>query len=217
MDTLKRRVKNRRLFLRRDAKLDRRIREDFLDNGIATLPCRVSGLEDIISHYSVPGYETLNSEFTEYVRSTADFIPADYPIVLEISGCHFTEEEQTVIRETVRSDFTYDLGAVQKVNRRRLLVALGMLLGMIVSGLLTFGTSVLNNSAIEIMYIFFWFFADMTVCYFLFDNFGDRRERLLAARLADMELYFSEVYDDSSVTDEDAALVYEAIRKSAEE
>ena len=217
MDTLKRRAENRWLFLRRDAKLDERIRTDYIDNGIATLPCRVTGMEDIISHYSVPGYETLSSEFADYVESTAGFIPAGYPIVLEISGCRFTEQEQAVIRRTVRDDFTYDLGAVQKANRRKLLVALAMLIGMIATGLLTFGTSFMGDSAVEVAYIFFWFFADMTVCYFLLDSFGDRRERLLAGRLADMELYFSEDYDDSAVTDEDARLVYEALEKSAKE
>ena len=217
MDTLKRRYENRRLFLRRDAKLDKRLRRDFIDNGIATLPCKVSGMDDIISHYSVEGYETLSDEFTEYVRSGAEYIPPDYPIILEISGCRFTEVEQAVIRETVHEDFAYALGAVQHSNRRKLFVALGMMIGMILTGVLTFGTDLLNDTAIEIVYIFFWFFADMAACYFLLDNFGDRRDRILAARLADMELYFSEVHDDSPVTDEDAAQVYEAIQKNDNE
>ena len=57
MDTIKQKLKNRRLFLKRDAKLDKRLREDYIDNGIATLPCKVSGMDEIISHFSVPGYE----------------------------------------------------------------------------------------------------------------------------------------------------------------
>ena len=53
MDTFRRRLKNRRIFLGKDAKLGKRVRQEFVDNGIATVPCKVSGYEDIISSYSV--------------------------------------------------------------------------------------------------------------------------------------------------------------------
>ena len=39
MDTVKQKLKNRRLFLKRDAKLAKRLKEDYIDNGIASLPC----------------------------------------------------------------------------------------------------------------------------------------------------------------------------------
>ena len=86
MDTVKQKLKNRRLFLKRDAKLAKRLKEDYIDNGIATLPCKVTGTDDMISRFSVPGYETLSSEFSDYIEASAGFIPPEYPIVLEISG-----------------------------------------------------------------------------------------------------------------------------------
>ena len=104
MDTEKQKIKNRRLFLKRDAKLDERLKKDVIDHGIATIPCRVTGMDDVISHYSVKGYETLSSEFSEYIESSASFIPGDYPIVLEISGYNFSEEEQKMIRNTIHED-----------------------------------------------------------------------------------------------------------------
>ena len=217
MDTISQKLKNRRLFLKRDAKLSRRLKEDFIDNGIATVPCRVSGIDDVISRFSVPGYETLSPEFSEYIESSAVFIPAEYPIVLEISGCSFSEEEQAIIRRTIHEDYTYELGAVQRENRRQLIVALLMLLGMLVTGFLAFGVQGITETAIEIIYIFFWFFADLTACYFCFDGFENRKKRLLAGRLADMTVYFSEEYDDSAVTDEDAQSVYDELEKMAEQ
>lgn len=216
MDTIRQKLKNRRLFLKRDAKLERRLREDYIDNGIASLPCRVSGMEDMLSRFSVPGYETLSPEFAEYIESSAAFIPAEYPIVLEISGCRLSEEEQNLIRRTIHEDYAYELGVVQRENRRQLIVALLMFVGMIITGFLTFGVQAFTDTVIEIIYIFFWFFADLTVCYFLLDGFENRKKRLLAGRLADMTIFFSEEYDDSAVTNEDAQSVYRELEKMAE-
>lgn len=217
MSTVKQKLKNRRLFLKRDAKLEKRLKEDYIDNGIATLPCKVDGMDDVISRFSVPGYETLSPELSDYIESSAEFIPAEYPIVLEISGCRFSEEEQSIIRRTIHEDYTYELGAVQCENRRQLTVALLMLLGMLVTGFLVFGIQGIADTAVEIIYIFFWFFADLTACYFCLDGFENRKKRLLAGRLADMTVYFSEKYDDSAVTDEDAQSVYEELEKMAEQ
>ena len=217
MDSLRQRLKNRRLFLMRDAKLEKRLKADYIENGIASLPCKVGGMEDMISHYSVPGFETLSPEFADYIESSAEFIPPEYPIVLEISGCRFSEEQQEIIRRTIHEDYTYDLGAVQRENRRQLIIALLMLVGMIVTGFLAFGTEGIGETAVEIIYIFFWFFADLVACYFCLDGFENRKKRLLAGRLADMTVYFSEKYDDSAVTDEDARSVYAEMEKMAEQ
>ena len=217
MDTVKQKLKNRRLFLKRDAKLAKRLREDYIDNGIASLPCRVTGMDEIISHFSVPGFETLSPELSDYIESSAAYIPPEYPIVLEISGCRFSEEEQSIIRSTIREDYTYKLGAVQWENRKQLMVALLMIVGMLVTGFLTFGVKGITDTAIEIIYIFFWFFADIVACYFCLDGFENRKKRLLAGRLADMTVYFSEEYDDSAVTDEDAQSVYEELERMAEQ
>ena len=216
MDTVKQKLKNRRLFLKRDAQLNKRLKEDYIDNGIATLPCKVTGMDDVINRFSVPGYETLSPEFSEYIESSVAFIPPEYPIVLEISGCRFSEEEQTIIRRTIRDDYTYELGAVQRENRKQLTVALLMFVGMLITGFLTFGVQGITDTAVEIIYIFFWFFADLTACYFCLDGFENRKKRLLAGRLADMTVCFSEKYDDSAVTDEDARSVYEELEKMAE-
>lgn len=217
MDTIKQKLKNRRLFLKRDAKLDKRLREDYIDNGIATLPCKVSGMDEIISHFSVPGYETLSPEFSDYIEASAAFIPAEYPIVLEISGCRFSEEEKTLICRTIHDDYIYELGAVQRENRRQLIIAMLMLLGMFITGFLVFKGQGFTDTVIEIIYIFFWFFADLTACYFCLDGFENRKKRLLAGRLADMTIYISEKYDDSAVSNEDAQSVYEELEKMAKQ
>ena len=52
-----------RLFELRRGHLDYRIKRDYVRNGIATIPCRISGYNDVINTYSVKGYETLNTDF----------------------------------------------------------------------------------------------------------------------------------------------------------
>ena len=92
-----------------------------------------------------------------------------------------------------------------------------MLLGMFITGFLVFKGQGFTDTVIEIIYIFFWFFADLTACYFCLDGFENRKKRLLAGRLADMTIYISEKYDDSAVSNEDAQSVYEELEKMAKQ
>ena len=75
-----------KLFESRKGNLEYRINRDYVRNGIATIPCRISDYSDVISTYSVKGYETLNQEFFEYLRTTAEVTPTACPLVLNIIG-----------------------------------------------------------------------------------------------------------------------------------
>ncbi|MCR4908774.1 MAG: hypothetical protein K5985_08070 [Lachnospiraceae bacterium] len=77
-----------KLFESRKGHLDYRIKRDYISNGIATIPCRISDYSDVISGYSVKGCETLNPDFVDYVKEAADVTPPEYPLVLNIiEGC----------------------------------------------------------------------------------------------------------------------------------
>ena len=213
MDSALQRQKNKKLFMKRDAKLNERLKSDYIRNGIAVLPCNVSGMDDIVSHFSVKKYETTNPEFFEYIEATASYVPGDYPIVLEISGCTFTEEEKKTISAMIHEDFLYALGAIQQENKRQLIFSWIMLICMLITGAITFAIKGASPSIVEIAYVFFWFFADMVACYWFLDRFENKKKRLLAGRLADMTIRFREKFDDITVTDEDAQAVYEEMEK----
>ncbi len=207
----KQKFKNRILFSRRESHLERRVNEDFIDNGIAAIPCRVSGYDDLISRYSVKGYETVNPEFEAYVEDAASYIPAEYPVLLNITGCSFTEEEQGRIRETVREDFLYALGAVEEKNRSHRNFILLMFVGMLLSGILIFGSLGLNGSSVEILYLLFWFCADFFLSYIFLDAREAREARIRAGRLASAQIVFTEEFEDVAVSDEIVRKVYEGI------
>ena len=75
-----------KLFESRKSHIDYRINRDYIRNGIATIPCKISGYDDVINTYSVKDFETLNPDFIDYVESTAEVTPPECPLVLNIIG-----------------------------------------------------------------------------------------------------------------------------------
>ena len=53
----------------------------------------------MISGYSVKGFETLNPDFIDYVKQTAEVTPDRYPIVLNIIGNCLSQEEKETVEE----------------------------------------------------------------------------------------------------------------------
>ncbi len=106
-----------KLFESRKGHLDYRIKRDYIRNGIATIPCKISDYSDVISGYSVKGFETLNPDFIDYVKQTAEVTPDRYPIVLNIIGNCLSQEEKETVEEIILDDFAYELGMVEKQEK----------------------------------------------------------------------------------------------------
>ena len=107
-----------RLFESRKGHLDYRVKRDYIRNGIAMIPCRITDYQDIVSTYSVMGYETLNPEFVEYLKTTAEVTPLKCPIVLNIIGDCLSQEEKKTIKDIIPDDLGYNLGIVEKEEKR---------------------------------------------------------------------------------------------------
>ena len=88
-------------FLRKKVDYDKAVKYYFIDKDVAYITCKVSGLDDIISRYSVPGYELLSEDFSNYLERIMIHIPEKYPLVLEITGHQFTKDEQTRIEDAI--------------------------------------------------------------------------------------------------------------------
>lgn len=205
------------LFESRKGHLDYRLKRDYVRNGIATIPCRVSDYSDVISAYSVKGCETLNPDFDEYLKSTAELMPPECPLVLNIIGNCLSREEQKTIEETIRDDLAYDLGIVEKKEKRHTQTFFLMLAGMILSGVLLWFTKALADEPRELLYILFWF-AGETLCDYLFlTGYELRCERRLAGRLASIKIVFSESYEMPNYTQSEVDELYSEIKKSVGE
>ena len=79
-------------YYKKQSNLKHRLEKDVIRDGIAYLACKVDGVDDILSKFSVKGLEAgLNSEFIDALLNFVDCIPQEYPLVLEIHGPRFTE------------------------------------------------------------------------------------------------------------------------------
>ena len=206
-----------KLFESRRGRLDYRVKRDYVRNGIATIPCRISDYSDVISPYSVKGCETLNKEFEDYLKEAADLTPPECPLVLNIIGDCLSEEEKKTIADTILDDFSYDLGVVEKNGKRHTHVFRFMLIGMILSLLLLWFTESLADEPRELLYVLFWFMAE-TLCDYIFLTGHDLRwSRRLAGRLASIKVVFSESYEDPNYTQSDVEELYSEIEKYVKE
>ncbi len=163
-----------------------------MEDDTAYIPCRVSGMEDIISRFSVSGCESLNSEFSDFIIGFIEFVPPEYPVVLEIYGPEFSPEEKKVISNTITSEMDYLLGKTEEtqyIKKRRFL---GIILGTVITGiLLTVAKKILSDVPLEFFFVLFWLFADALVRYLFMEKLDFREEKIRMARLASMNVEFN--------------------------
>ena len=218
MDFIKRQRLNKANILaykRKRSDVEKRLEKEFLDHGIATIPCKVSGMEDIISSYSVPGYESLDSGFVEYLNSIIELIPEEYPIVLNIVGTKFTEKEQEIIRGTIEYDVAYDLGEAERESKNLLKMKVIMVVGTIITGIIIAIFDWWDSISTEIQYIFFWFFAYTLIEFIFIEGRDLRKQRLRAARRACISVVFSEEFDEADYSDKEAKEFIDELHKQS--
>ena len=205
------------LFERRKGHLEYRANRDYVRNGIASIPCRITDWSDVLSTYSVKGYETLNPEFVDYIKSAADITPPEYPLVLNIIGNCLSPEEKHSIESIIRDDFAYDLGIVEKEESRHTRTFCLMFVGLILSGILLWFTHSLADVPRELFYILFWFVGDSLCDYIFLTGYELRRDRRLAGRLASIRVIFSETYHDPDYTESEVEKLYSEIEKDVKQ
>ena len=206
-----------KLFKKRKGHLDSRVNLDYIRNGVAVIPCNVSDYNDVISSYSVKGFENLNPNFVDFLNDNAELIPGKYPLVLNIIGDNLSQEEQKTIEEVILEETAYNLGVVEKREIRSIHASFLMVFALLFSGLLLWVTRSIADEPRELIYIMFWFLGE-ALCDFLFMSGHDlREERRQAGRLASIKVIFSEKYDDPNYANIDVDNLYSEIEKEVYE
>ena len=191
--------------------MDDLLHRDFINNGIATLPVRISTYDDVIHPLSVRRYETLNSDFKDLVELDAGVIPPDCPIVLNIIEDCLTEEEKKTIVTTIQEYYAYKLGVVENVEKRHTKRFIFMTVGLIVSAFLLWLSEGLDDISRELFFVLFWFIGDTLCDYILLTGHDLRRDRRTAGQLASIKVTFSKSFDESNYTKEDVDKLYSEI------
>ncbi len=182
-------------FLYKQSYLERRLQKEVMEDGIAYIPCKVSGIDDIISRFSVKGCESVDSEFMSYFMDFIEFIPQECPIVLEIHGPKFTEEEKKLIVETISADTDYNLGKTIESNKYHRKIFWFMTIGTIVTGCLVAPFEAWGGMPLEFYYVLFWLFADALVRYLFVEYEDYKNDKIRAGQLASVKVEFVEDED----------------------
>ncbi len=180
------------LFERKKSRIDSRIKRDYIENGT----------------YSAKDQESLNPDFVDFLKDSADPIPDECPLVLNVIGDCLSADEKKIIKETIRDDFSYRLGLVEREQEREFRMFILMIIGLIISGLLLWLTIPLDEVPREIFVVFFWFFGDRMFEYIFITGRELRKEKRLAGRLASIKVNFSDTYEKPHYTEEQISQLY---------
>lgn len=135
--------------------------------------------------------------------------------MLSIVGHKFTPQEQETIRSTIEYDFAYNLGYVEEENKHHFRIFIGMTAGLVLTSIMLTVFNWWGTIPKELLFVFFWFFADMFVNYLLLEGRHLRMQRIKAARLACIKTVFSEEYDERDYSEEEAEKVFNDLYNNA--
>lgn len=194
-----------------------RVMGDFaMNNGIAHMVCNITGIDQVVSNFSVPGYEVLQSEFADYLDRLTECIPDNCPVLLEITGTVLTSTEKARIEQAIRNRYALKLARLR--TQRRATVARSIWFAIFAS-LSLFGVLYSRDTqqvvANELIYVIFYAFGDRMLQSFFLDGRDMRGIRLQLARMKNMKLCFSEHYTDRELTNEEAAEIRQDIARMA--
>ena len=206
-----------KLFEARSVDIDDRVKRDYASNGIVTLPCQISDYNDVISTYSVKGYEELNTEFSDYIKTAAEYAPPECPLVLNIIGDCLSQEEKKTISDTIQDTFAYELGMVEKEEKRHTKVFILMMVGLILTVILLYLTRTMDDEPRELIFIMFYFTGDTLCDYILLTGHDLRHDRRMAGRLASIKVVFSDKFEEPNYSESDVDKLYSEIEKDVRE
>ena len=205
------------LFESRKGQMDELLHRDFINNGIATFPCKISSYYDIIHPFSVRRYETLNQEFADFLELGASVVPPECPIVVNIIEDCLTDEERETIVAVVREYYAYKLGLVEKDGKRHTKRFVIMTVGLVVASFLLWLSEGLDEISRELFFVLFWFMGDTLCDYILLTGHDLRRDRRAAGQLASVKVTFSSSFDESDYTKEEVEKLHSEIEKDVKE
>lgn len=190
------------------------VKDFYVDNGLAYIACNVEEYGDIIDRYSVEGYEWLSESFARFVEENANYVPPEYPIVLEICGCRFRRAQRECIEATIADYYALKLGDVQmslEGNRRKTLFLLGMGLFFAVVVYMVSMFPSLPRPILEAPFVLFWFCLWDAAETVVIERRDLVEEKLAAAQLASVKVAFREAFEDIPATPEEEEKILEEI------
>jgi len=204
-------------FKNKKVDIERYVKDYYVENNLAYISVNVNCYEDIISKYSVVGYEDLNQDFVNYLEENAEYIPLEYPIVLEITGTRFSKERQKTIQENISDYYNMKLGETQEELNSNTRFSLLLFILSLISGIFCFcfPESQFLSTAMDMFLCFFtWTFADI----FWLERNEIKEKKIDYAQLSSMKVIFREKFVNDEITEkEEEKIIEDIISYSASE
>lgn len=196
-----------RYFRRKHVDSNATIEYFLVNNGVAHLAYRSEGIHDVISPHCVEGYEYLADELAGYLEFVEPIIPENMPVVLEITGHEFSDEEQCSIEKAVLNHFLIKTVAVQRY-RGSLFWRIGWfaIFLAVFSFVMFYQGGLTGSVGREFMYVFFYFLGDRLIDYLTLGQREVKKRKTKLSQIATMKVLFTkELLGD--LTDEQARKV----------
>ncbi|MCF0241947.1 MAG: hypothetical protein HUK25_04875 [Treponema sp.] len=206
-------------FSKKKVDIEKKIQEKYIYGDVAVIAYRVFEISDIIDPHSVPGHEILTRDFLDFLETNTEYIDSGYPIVLEICGREFTDEEKSTITRVIKENCDLLLGRCSHEKK-------DMIGWMIFNGICAIASYVayalFNGVAqktgnpwitaiVDGLNIFFWVFTWEIVAAVAFKTKGYLDNKKKAAQMASMNIRFYDKFGDSTYSKEEQNKVVEEI------
>ena len=162
----------------------------FISNGMIHMAYQAYHFHTVISHYS--DSDILSDEFISTVDQVEEYVPENLPIVLEISGCEFDENEKRCIERAIRKYYFNRLQEVKDELKNYCIRMVYFLLSLIVSSALLFMTNdQTNNLLLQYAFLPFWFFGYRIMIFLFVDLIPQIRRVLKEKQFFAMKVIFT--------------------------
>lgn len=193
------------------------IQKKAITDGAAKLSFRAEDMKEMIHPYSIPGYEYLSADFVGFMDRFRTVLPKKTPIVLEITGKSFNEEEKKMIDKAIWMHYGLYLSESSQNLKKTLIRMISYFLLMLLSSYLLFAVDQVSDEVIlNYAYVLFWFFGYRLLIHLVLEFSPIYREYQWYRRLAALKLIFAQdapqELDTEAVAKEISAYEHEADR-----
>lgn len=162
-----------------------------LDDSVHLTFCAAE-MSDIIHPYSVPGYEYLSSGFIEFLDRFKTILPDEMPVVLEITGTQFNDQDKSVIDKAIWMHYGLILSeASRNMKKIKWRIAVYIILMIFSSSLMLLAANVTDEIIANYSAVLFWFFGYRILTHLILDYHPKHKEYKWYRRLSALKLVFS--------------------------
>lgn len=174
------------------------IQEKIISDGVAHLTFRVSGMDDLIHPYSVPGYEYLSGKLVGFLDTFRMLLPEKLPIVLEITGKQFADTEREMLDKTIWRHYGLILSeASRNLKKIKWRIFVYVILMILSSSLILLASDATNEVITNYAAVLFWFFGYRVFIHLILDYQPLYKDYQWYRRLSSLKLIFPDDTEQS--------------------